>query len=95
MEKLRRPVVVQGLQVAQVRAGGADTGVSDRTAGAVGPRSEEALMSAITSARAEPVTGTARLPHPVLRATAWSSMIGLVAGLVLGVVTQVQEHDGR
>ncbi len=34
-----------------------------------------------------------RLPHPVLRATAWSSVIGLVAGLVLGVVTQVQEHD--
>jgi hypothetical protein len=52
-------------------------------------------MSAITSVRAEPVTGTVRLPHPVLRATAWSSMIGLVAGLVLGVVTQAQEHDGH
>ncbi len=33
------------------------------------------------------------VPHPLLRATAWSSAIGLVAGLVLGVVTQVQEHD--
>jgi hypothetical protein len=49
-------------------------------------------MSAITSVRQEPAV---RLPHPVLRATAWSSMIGLVAGLVLGVVTQVQEHDGH
>jgi hypothetical protein len=52
-------------------------------------------MSAITSVRHDEVAGTMRLPHPVLRATAWSSMIGLVAGLVLGVVTQVQEHDGR
>jgi hypothetical protein len=50
-------------------------------------------MSALTSVR--PGTVHDRLPHPVLRATAWSSMIGLVAGLVLGVVTQVQEHDGR
>ena len=33
------------------------------------------------------------MPHPLLRATAWSSAIGLVAGLVLGIVTQVQEHD--
>lgn len=31
--------------------------------------------------------------HPLLRATAWSSAIGLVAGLVLGLVTQAQEHD--
>jgi hypothetical protein len=31
--------------------------------------------------------------HPLLRATAWSSVIGLVAGLVLGLVTQAQEHD--
>ena len=31
--------------------------------------------------------------HPLLRATAWSSAIGLMAGLVLGLVTQVQEHD--
>jgi hypothetical protein len=36
-----------------------------------------------------------RLPHPVLRATALSSVIGLFAGLILGVVTQVREHDGR
>jgi hypothetical protein len=48
-------------------------------------------MSALTSVRPD----ADRLPHPVLRATAWSSMIGLVAGLVLGVVTQAQEHDGR
>jgi hypothetical protein len=34
-----------------------------------------------------------QLPHPLLRATAWSSAIGLVAGLVLGIVTQAQEHD--
>jgi hypothetical protein len=54
-------------------------------------------MSTLTSFRADmsPVAGTVRLPHPVLRATAWSSMIGLVAGLVFGVVTQVQEHDGH
>jgi hypothetical protein len=53
-------------------------------------------MSAITSVRTglDPLE-VGRLPHPVLRATAWSSVIGLVAGLVLGVVTQVQEHDGR
>jgi hypothetical protein len=50
-------------------------------------------MSALTSVRTG--VGSDRLPHPVLRATAWSSMIGLLAGLVLGVVTQVQEHDGR
>jgi hypothetical protein len=53
-------------------------------------------MSAITSVRTglDPLEG-GLLPHTVLRATAWSSVIGLVAGLVLGVVTQVQEHDGR
>jgi hypothetical protein len=50
-------------------------------------------MSALTGVR--PPAAVDRLPHPVLRATAWSSMIGLVAGLVLGVVTQVKEHDGR
>jgi hypothetical protein len=54
-------------------------------------------MSTLTSVRPDvvPVAGAIRLPHPVLRATAWSSMIGLVAGLVFGVVTQVQEHDGH
>jgi hypothetical protein len=31
--------------------------------------------------------------HPVMRATAMSSLIGLVAGLVLGLVTQAREHD--
>ncbi len=51
-------------------------------------------MSALTSVRPGADAGP-RLPHPVLRATAWSSVIGLVAGLVLGVVTQVQEHDGH
>jgi hypothetical protein len=57
---------------------------------------QEVLMSALTSVRpgVDPLNPS-RLPHPVLRATAWSSVIGLVAGLVLGVVTQVQEHDGR
>ena len=45
-------------------------------------------MTATTAPRAED-----RLPHPVLRATALSSAIGLLAGLVLGLVTQAQEHD--
>jgi hypothetical protein len=31
--------------------------------------------------------------HPLMRATAMSSLIGLVAGLVLGLVTQAREHD--
>jgi hypothetical protein len=31
--------------------------------------------------------------HPVMRATAMSSLIGLVAGLVLGLATQAREHD--
>jgi hypothetical protein len=35
----------------------------------------------------------AQVPHPVMRATAMSSVIGLVAGLVLGLVTQAREHD--
>ena len=38
-------------------------------------------------------TGSATTTHPVMRATAMSSLIGLVAGLVLGLVTQVREHD--
>jgi hypothetical protein len=37
----------------------------------------------------------AQVAHPVMRATAMSSLIGLVAGLVLGLVTQAREHDGR
>ena len=37
-------------------------------------------------------TGSATT-HPVMRATAMSSLIGLVAGLVLGLVTQAREHD--
>jgi hypothetical protein len=35
----------------------------------------------------------AQAAHPVMRATAVSSLIGLVAGLVLGLVTQAREHD--
>ena len=35
----------------------------------------------------------AHIAHPVIRATAVSSLIGLVAGLVLGLVTQAREHD--
>jgi hypothetical protein len=40
-----------------------------------------------------PQTAQVRLPHPLVRATAWSSAIGLVAGLVLGMITQAQEQD--
>jgi hypothetical protein len=38
-------------------------------------------------------TAGAHVAHPVMRATAMSSLIGLVAGLVLGLVTQAREHD--
>ena len=50
-------------------------------------------MAVITAtlAGADPVDGVRQ--HPLLRATAWSSAIGLAAGLVLGLVTQAQEHD--
>jgi|1186.fasta_scaffold337272_2 hypothetical protein len=37
--------------------------------------------------------GTGKTPRPLVRATAVSSAIGLFAGLVLGIVTQMQEHD--
>ena len=47
-------------------------------------------MSSTTLA---PATERAQLAHPVMRATAMSSLIGLVAGLVLGLVTQAREHD--
>ncbi|WP_426561020.1 hypothetical protein ACPPVT_13380 [Angustibacter sp. McL0619] len=40
-----------------------------------------------------PPTAQVRLPHPLVRATAWSSAIGLVAGLVLGMITQAHERD--
>lgn len=40
-----------------------------------------------------PVSDRAQVAHPVMRATAMSSLIGLVAGLVLGLVTQAREHD--
>ncbi|MGL5858077.1 MAG: hypothetical protein ACRC35_06675 [Angustibacter sp.] len=33
------------------------------------------------------------VPRPVLRATAWSSFLGLATGLVLGAITQAREHD--
>ena len=39
------------------------------------------------------VAGPADTPHPVMRATARASAIGLLAGLVLGLVTQAREHD--
>ena len=32
-------------------------------------------------------------PHPLLRATALSSVIGLVAGLTVGLLTQASERD--
>jgi hypothetical protein len=48
-------------------------------------------MTVVTITRAAP--GVVHPPRPLLRATAWSSVIGLVAGLVLGLVTQAQEHD--
>jgi hypothetical protein len=47
-------------------------------------------MAVITATEAASVVPS---PHPLLRATAWSSAIGLAAGLVLGLLTQAQEHD--
>ena len=48
-------------------------------------------MSTITMS---PVADAAvRVPHPVVRATCMSSAIGLLAGLVLGLITQAREHD--
>ena len=34
-----------------------------------------------------------RVPHPLLRATALSSVIGLLAGLTMGLLTQAAERD--
>ena len=34
-----------------------------------------------------------RVPHPLLRATALSSVIGLLAGLTMGLLTQASECD--
>ena len=48
-------------------------------------------MAVITATEAAP--DAVHPPHPLLRATAWSSAIGLAAGLVLGLVTQAQERD--
>ncbi|GAA4356739.1 hypothetical protein [Angustibacter luteus] len=50
-------------------------------------------MAVITVTSQVPSTGQVRQPHPLVRATAVSSAIGLVAGLVLGMITQAQEHD--
>ncbi|MGN6302835.1 MAG: hypothetical protein ACTHN8_17260 [Angustibacter sp.] len=50
-------------------------------------------MAVITATFAGADPADAARQHPLLRATAWSSAIGLVAGLVLGLVTQAQEHD--
>ena len=48
----------------------------------------------MSSTTLSPMTSApAQVAHPVMRATAVSSLIGLVAGLVLGLVTQVREHD--
>lgn len=49
----------------------------------------------MSSATLTPPAERAQVAHPVMRATAMSSLIGLVAGLVLGLVTQAREHDGR
>jgi hypothetical protein len=51
-------------------------------------------MAVITVAPLQaPPSAQIRAPHPLMRATAWSSAIGLVAGLVLGAITQAQERD--
>jgi len=38
-------------------------------------------------------TAPVAVPHPLLRATALSSVIGLVAGLTVGLLAQVSERD--
>ncbi len=45
---------------------------------------------AVITASAAPVI---RVPHPLLRATALSSAIGLLAGLTMGLLTQASERD--
>ncbi len=47
-------------------------------------------MATITTSHAG---ATGALPHPLLRATALSSAIGLVAGLAVGLITQAGERD--
>lgn len=39
------------------------------------------------------LTAPVATPHPLLRATALSSVIGLVAGLTVGLLTQASERD--
>ncbi|MBC7638921.1 MAG: hypothetical protein H7231_03950 [Rhodoferax sp.] len=39
------------------------------------------------------LTAPVAAPHPLLRATALSSVIGLVAGLTVGLLTQASERD--
>jgi hypothetical protein len=49
------------------------------------------LSDRLTSDR--PVASGPHPAHPLRRATAWSTVIGLLAGLVLGILTQAREHD--
>ena len=44
----------------------------------------------VLTATAAPVI---RVPHPLLRATALSSVIGLLAGLTMGLISQASERD--
>ena len=45
------------------------------------------------SVLSRPLAPTAVSPHPMLRATAWSSALGLVAGLTVGLMTQAGASD--
>jgi hypothetical protein len=44
-------------------------------------------------ATVSPVGPGGHASHPLRRATAWSTMIGLFVGLLLGAITQVREND--
>jgi hypothetical protein len=48
----------------------------------------------MTAVTVSPTAEPAGYPsHPLRRATAWSTVIGLFVGLVLGGLTQMQEND--
>ncbi len=48
----------------------------------------------MTVVTAPPVAAPAGFSsHPLRRATAWSTAIGLFVGLLLGALTQVREND--
>ncbi|MEO7745815.1 MAG: hypothetical protein ABIV05_06255 [Actinomycetota bacterium] len=49
------------------------------------------MSSAVLTTR--PAAAPVVVPHPLLRATALSSVIGLVAGLAVGLLAQVSERD--